>query len=101
MRLRRGVKPSVTQRVRPGTRMRPITVAWLTITSILSAAAITAAAIWDRDARAQPRRSQYHYRRDLCRGQKAQMPADERDRARCRRPREGVSEARRRIDAAL
>ena len=32
---------------------------------------------------------------------KKRMPADERDRARCRRPREGVSEAGPRIDAAL
>ena len=38
---------------------------------------------------------------DLHHRQKAQMPADERNRARCRRPREGISEAGRRIDAAL
>jgi len=37
----------------------------------------------------------------LAAAKKPRMRADERDRARCRRPREGISEAGRRIDAAL
>src|SRR5580692_208298 len=54
-----------------------------------------------KNARAEPRSGQHHHCRDFRRGKEGTLPADERHRARCRRPGEGVPETGWRLDASL